>query len=159
MFARKLPVVDDNVNGLERPKTRGDCVNGLRPCPFVGCRYSLVLELEERRTSKTSARAELGVRATWPDRDIDQIPETCALDVADRGGSTFEEIASVMNISNERAQQIVRKALWRSDGPTRSLGLSDVSQECARQTGEAPNARCMGSDPEQGCGQPRGRKA
>ena len=101
----------------------------------------------------------LGVRATWPDRDIDQIPDTCALDVADRGGSTFEEIASVMNISNERAQQIVRKALWRSDGPTRSLGLSDVSQECARQTGEAPNARCMGSDPEQGCGQPRGRKA
>ena len=25
----------------ERPRTRGDCVNGIRPCPWVGCGHHL----------------------------------------------------------------------------------------------------------------------
>src|ERR1019366_2346037 len=29
----------------ERPKTRGDCVDGPRPCPWAGCRQHLYLEV------------------------------------------------------------------------------------------------------------------
>lgn len=33
--------------GPRRPRTRGDCEDGPRPCPWVGCRYNLMLEVTE----------------------------------------------------------------------------------------------------------------
>ena len=33
---------------IERPTTRVDCENGMRPCPWVGCRYHLYLDVDKR---------------------------------------------------------------------------------------------------------------
>jgi DNA-directed RNA polymerase sigma subunit (sigma70/sigma32) len=32
--------------------------------------------------------------------------ETCALDVADRGGITLEEVGEIMNLTRERVRQV-----------------------------------------------------
>jgi hypothetical protein len=50
----------------------------------------------------------------WLDRAADAVvamPETCALDVAERGGASLEEIAQLLGITWERARQIESTAL------------------------------------------------
>lgn len=88
-------------DGVERPRTRGDCVGGVRPCPFVSCVHHLYLEV---------TRAD-GVRIMFPDRALEDMPETCALDVADRGGATLEEIGEFLNTTRERVRQVEADAL------------------------------------------------
>ena len=36
---------------VERPKTRGECENGQRPCPFVSCKWHLYLNVDPLRGS------------------------------------------------------------------------------------------------------------
>jgi len=42
---------------------------------------------------------------------IHEMKETCSLDIADRGGSSFEEMARHMNITRERVRQIALTAI------------------------------------------------
>jgi hypothetical protein len=84
---------------MNRPRTRGDCVNGPRPCPWVGCRYHLC---EVGGGDGRAARVAL-----------EGLSETCALDVADRGGCTLDEIGALWRITRERVRQIEGKALAR----------------------------------------------
>ncbi len=92
----------------ERPKTRGDCLPGgcneARPCPWVACRYNLYLSVNEVSGSITY---------NFPDADIDEIPATCVLDVADRGGLTLEEVGNLMNRTRELVRQQETKGLRR----------------------------------------------
>jgi hypothetical protein len=85
-----------------RPRTRADCVNGPRPCPWVACKYNLTLDVR---------REEVAV--TFPDREPWELRETCALDVAARGGATLEEVGALLNISDERVRQIAKRGLLR----------------------------------------------
>lgn len=89
-----------------RPQTRADCEEGgsnaARPCPFVSCSHHLALEVTENGR---------GVKLNFPHLDVDQFKETCALDVADRGGATLEEVGALTNITRERARQIEVRAL------------------------------------------------
>lgn len=55
-----------------RPQTRGDCENGPRPCPFVGCRHHLYLDSTRRGSMKTN----------FPDVDPADMEHTCSLDPA-----------------------------------------------------------------------------
>lgn len=66
------------------PVIRGDCINGPRPCPFVGCRFHLP-----------------------PNRR----GETCALDVADRGRHSSREVGAMMDLSRQQASRVERDAL------------------------------------------------
>lgn len=84
-----------------RPLTRGDCEGGERPCPWVSCRYHLLLDVDP----KTGA-----IYTSFDGDDFDQIPETCALDVADQGGGTLESIAQTLGLTRERIRQIEAKA-------------------------------------------------
>jgi len=79
-----------------RPKTRGECAGVARPCPFVSCRYHLFVEVTRAGSLKVN----------FPDLEPAEIPETCALDVADRGGASLEEVAERMNLVKERVRQI-----------------------------------------------------
>lgn len=81
---------------IQRPKTRGECAGIERPCPFVSCRYHLYLE-----ASKSGA-----IRFNFPDIEVDQMTESCVLDVADRQGEQVEKIAELMNLTRERIRQL-----------------------------------------------------
>jgi hypothetical protein len=97
---------------VERPKTRADCVNGERPCPFVSCRHNLMLEV-----SKCGK-----IYQDYHD-DIYDMVETCALDAADRGGATQTEVAAAMRVSAERIRQIETDALKKLLRKARSMGI------------------------------------
>ena len=66
-----------------RPLTRGDCGAVPRPCPWTSCRYSL------------------GAHG----------PESCALDVADRGGHTLEVVAALLERDNGAAPSVTRERI------------------------------------------------
>lgn len=85
-----------------RPTTRGECANGVRPCPFVGCAFNLYLDVDPDTGS---------LKLNFPDREPWQMEESCALDVAGRGGATFETVGSLTNLTRERVRQIEMKAL------------------------------------------------
>ncbi len=84
-----------------RPATRADCRTGPRPCPYVGCRHHLYLE-----TKPTGA-----ITVSWPHLEPWEIPETCALDVAECGQHTLDEIGDLLNLSWERVRKIEKVAL------------------------------------------------
>ncbi len=94
----RLPVVD--APDAERPRHRRDCQDGPRPCPWVSCRYHLYLDVSPS-----------GNLTIWyPSLDVDEVPETCALDVAEMEGQTLERVAEHFNVTRERIRQIENKA-------------------------------------------------
>ncbi len=86
---------------LKRPNKRSECKNLLRPCPFVSCKYHLYLDVNEENGS---------IKINFPDRTIWDLKETCALDVAEKGGLTLEEVGELMNLTRERVRQIESEA-------------------------------------------------
>lgn len=87
----------------ERPRTRGDCRDGIRPCPWVLCRYSLYLDLDPITGH---------VRIYHPRLEPWEVKgPSCALDVAERGPSTLEEVGDIYGVTRERIRQIETKAL------------------------------------------------
>lgn len=96
---------------LLRPRFRSECVGGPRPCPFVSCRFHLALEV-------TPAG---GLKANWPDRDLEELPATCALDVADAGPSTLERVAGLINVTREFVRQLEQQALKHALAPATDL--------------------------------------
>lgn len=103
-----------------RPKTRADCVNGPRPCLFVSCKHHLYLDVNPATGS---------VKLNFPDKEIWELPHTCALDVADQGGITLEEVGDIMNLTRERVRQVealglskLRAATDGEDGGEGPLG-------------------------------------
>lgn len=101
------------------PTTRGDCAEVARPCPHVSCKHHLYLDV----SAKTGA-----IKLNFPDLEPDKLPPgaSCALDVADRGGETLENVGAIMNLTRERVRQIEDRALAKA-GPAlaEALGLID----------------------------------
>lgn len=95
--------------GVERPRTRGDCADGPRPCPWVACRFHLFLDALETGS----------VKINFPKLDVDEIPATCALDVADEGGVTLDVLGQLVNVTRERARQIQDRALAKLEQATK----------------------------------------
>lgn len=97
---------------IERPINRGDCVDGPRPCPFVSCKYHLYLDASPKTGS---------LKINFPDLEVWELKETCALDIADRQADveedtlTLEKIADLLNMTRERVRQILQKALNRAE--------------------------------------------
>jgi hypothetical protein len=92
------PHLDD----IGKPRMRIECANGERPCPFVSCKHHLFLDVSAR----TGA-----IKLNFPDLEVWEMNETCALDVADRGGTTLEEVGAIMNLTRERIRQVEVKGL------------------------------------------------
>jgi hypothetical protein len=91
-----------DVEDVVRPKLREDCAQAERPCPFVSCKHHLYLDVSAR----TGA-----IKLNFPDLEVWEMTETCALDVADRGGTTLEEVGAIMNLTRERIRQVEVKGL------------------------------------------------
>ena len=110
--------VDAEVEAL-RPRTRSECKGGMRPCPFILCKYHLYLDVSPRTGS---------IKLNFPDLDVDELKESCVLDVADRGGITIEALADIMNLTRERIRQLGVAALDKLDG---DLDAGDVIERAA----------------------------
>lgn len=102
-----------------RPHTWGECQErglGARPCPYVGCYYHLYADVLPTGSLKM----------LWSDADPLELPETCALAVAQRGGLTLDEVGLILNITRERVRQIQVDGLRRFLHNFKKLGLSAV---------------------------------
>ncbi len=99
--ALMYPPVDD----VPRPVTRAECqVEADRPCPWVSCKHHLYLDVNPDTGS---------IKINFPDLEVWQMPETCSLDVADRGGITLEEVGEIMNLTRERIRQVEVRGLLK----------------------------------------------
>ena len=85
-----------------RPRSRGDCRNAPRPCPWVSCKYHLYLDIMPQSGS---------IKMNFPDREVWEMTETCALDVADRGGITLEDVGLLLNLTRERIRQVEHRGI------------------------------------------------
>jgi hypothetical protein len=86
------------------PVVRGECADGDRPCPFISCVYHLFLDV-----SPSTGAIKVNFPDLWDDDGgirFDEMPETCALDVAERGGATLDRVARITNLTRERVRQI-----------------------------------------------------
>lgn len=111
----------------DRPRTRADCVGGPRPCPWVSCRHHLYADVSDNGWLKLN----------FPHLDVDEMAETCALDVADKGGITLEALGAVFNISLEGARQVELDCLGEV---AVKLGIDDdIAAVRALLSGEARN--------------------
>jgi len=105
---------------IEKPVTRADCGAGERPCPFVSCKHHLYLDVSAR----TGA-----IKLNFPDLEVWEMAETCALDVSDRGGTTLEEVGAIMNLTRERIRQVEVKGLAKLEALKDMGGLRDYVEE------------------------------
>ena len=90
-----------------RPRTRGECslaAGGERPCPWSGCRHHLAIDVDEHTGS---------IKTNFPDLDPLDIPESCSLDVADRGPLQLEHVGALLNVTRERVRQLESIAMAR----------------------------------------------
>src|SRR4051812_17895808 len=86
VYAEPTPAV-----GPTRPVVRGDCASVARPCVWRSCRWHL-----------------------WRDAGPNQYPgSSCALDVADLGGSTLDVVGHALGVTRERVRQIEDVALGK----------------------------------------------
>lgn len=100
---------------VERPLTRDECVDGPRPCPFVGCRHNLYLDVNPQTGTIT---------LNHPDLEPWEVAEhqSCSLDVAEAGTLTLEEVSDLANVTRERIRQLEVRALLKLKFPMRVAG-------------------------------------
>lgn len=80
------------------PKVRGECYQMPRPCPFFTCKwhFSSMRPAEYWKNCSDNEIIE----------DMMTVNFSCALDAADRGDMTLEEIGEMMATTRERVRQI-----------------------------------------------------
>jgi hypothetical protein len=103
-----------------KPATRNECVDGPRPCPYVSCQHHLYLDVSAR----TGA-----IKLNFPDLEVWEMNESCALDIADRGGTTLEDVGAIMNLTRERIRQVEVKALAKLQALSDMEALRDYVDE------------------------------
>ncbi len=107
---RAFGLVDPEIEAIireiesRRPRSRAECANGARPCMFISCKHHLYLDVNPSTGS---------IKLNFPDREVWELDETCALDVADKGGITLEEVGSIMNLTRERIRQVETRGLLK----------------------------------------------
>lgn len=105
---------------FDKPRTRSECAEGPRPCPVVSCKHHLYIDVSPR----TGA-----IKLNFPDLEVWELNESCALDVADRGGTTLEDVGAIMNLTRERIRQVEVKALAKLEALRDMMALRDYIDE------------------------------
>lgn len=104
----------------QRPRTRADCLPGgcneQRPCPWTSCKQHLAIDVNPKTGS---------VKLNFPNLEIWEMAETCALDVADRGGITLEQTGDIIGLTRERIRQLEQRGLAKIRAAAATGNLSD----------------------------------
>ena len=120
---------------ISRPTTRGECRSGPRPCPWIGCRYHLLIDVSSTgalqlngprhggRPALLPSSAGSEVARVWTDDALELLevmPHTCALDVAELGlgvvevgggvRQPIELVARALHVSERAARDAVEEA-------------------------------------------------
>jgi hypothetical protein len=103
-----------------KPRQRSACAEGARPCPYVSCKHHLYVDVSPR----TGA-----IKLNFPDLEVWEMGDSCALDVADRGGTTLEDVGAIMNLTRERIRQVEVKALAKLEALRDMMALRDFVDE------------------------------
>src|SRR5690606_3307092 len=103
-----------------KPRKRAECVDGPRPCPFVSCEYHLFVDVSPRAGA---------IKLNFPDLEVWELTVSCALDVADGGGTTLEDVGAIMNLTRERIRQVEVKALAKLEALRDMNALRDYVDE------------------------------
>ena len=103
-----------------KPRVRATCAGGARPCPYVSCKHHLYVDVSPR----TGA-----IKLNFPDLEVWEMGDSCALDVADRGGTTLEDVGAIMNLTRERIRQVEVKALAKLEALRDMMALRDFVDE------------------------------
>src|ERR1700733_14234871 len=103
-----------------KPKARAEWAEGPRPCPYRSCKHHLFIDVSPR----TGA-----IKLNFPDLEVWELGESCALDVADRGGTTLEDVGAIMNLTRERIRQVEVKALAKLEALRDMSFLRDFVDE------------------------------
>jgi hypothetical protein len=113
--ALMYPAVD-----IERPRTRGECADVPRPCPWIACKYHLYLDVNPETGS---------IKINFPHLEPHELKESCCLDVAERGPHTLEQVGDIINVTRERVRQIERIGLHKMYGDLKDQGIDDAGTE------------------------------
>ncbi|HEX6765901.1 MAG TPA: sigma factor-like helix-turn-helix DNA-binding protein, partial [Polyangiaceae bacterium] len=105
---------------IERPHTRSECAEGPRPCPHVSCRHHLYLDVNPHTGT---------IKLNFPDLEVWELAFSCALDVADLGGTAIDRVGELMNVTRERVRQIETQALSRLAVVADTHALRDFRSE------------------------------
>ena len=102
----------------DRPRTRNECIGGPRPCPFVGCKHNLYLDVSDNGN----------IKLQFPDLEPEQMPATgsCVLDIADLGGVTLERVGEFANVTRERVRQLENLAYNSIRRSKRAKEIADL---------------------------------
>ena len=123
----------------ERPQTREDCLPGgcneARPCPFVSCKFNVYLDVNERTGS---------IKFNFPELGPEDVVRSCALDIADEGPHTLEEVGDLTRRTRERIRQIEQRSFAVMRGEAEALELDDFSDDNARTYAPAVGVRNTG---------------
>jgi sigma-70-like protein len=106
--------VDDGESGfaIDRPRTRAECRDQPRPCPWVSCKHHLYLDINPHTGS---------IKLNFPDLEPWELQHTCALDVAEAGGHTLADVGDITNLTRERVRQLEVRGLMKLKDPARAL--------------------------------------
>jgi hypothetical protein len=97
---------------IDRPRTRAECSHEARPCPWVACKHHLYLDINPTTGS---------IKLNFPDLEPWELEQTCALDVAESGGKTLDEIGEITNLTRERIRQVEVRGLIKLRSISREL--------------------------------------
>jgi hypothetical protein len=148
----RLPILTDDAL-FARPRTVGDCRKGPRPCPFVGCRFNLLLDMlpdgsivlnARYRSASTGAARLIPPGREADERAYDEIEDfveavfdepsasvkSCVLDEAMstlHDDAQLDEIAGVLFVSRERVRQIESAALEHLADGLREANIDEES--------------------------------
>jgi hypothetical protein len=70
----------------------------------VACKFHLYLDVNPETGS---------IKINFPDLEPWDLPHTCSLDIAERGGITLEEVGEIMNLTRERIRQVEVRGLLK----------------------------------------------
>jgi hypothetical protein len=98
-----IPEILDELD-LEAPRTRADCIDGPRPCPWVRCEWHALWVLRSDRLLPLKQ---------YTDEQLVEIISTmehsCVLDICDMGGATLDLAGEVLGTTRERIRQIIEE--------------------------------------------------